>query len=205
VVTRRTSDERALWLGRHVLPHEASLRAWLATRAPAGLDVDDIIQETYTRLVAAERVDQIRDPRTYAFQTAKSVIVSHVRRARVVRIDCVPRLERIEEADHLASPELIAVDRDELSRLATAIAALPEPARTVFRLRRVQGVSQRDIAAQTGLTESAVEHLIGRALFALRRQFDRPARRRDEPLPAAGSLLLQKSGHAVEEARSSRV
>ena len=40
------SDERAIWLGRQVLPHEPSLRAWLSRRRLGGLDVDDIIQET---------------------------------------------------------------------------------------------------------------------------------------------------------------
>ena len=46
------SDERAIWLGRHVLPHEPALRAWLRRRRLGGLEIDDIIQETYTRLVA---------------------------------------------------------------------------------------------------------------------------------------------------------
>ena len=46
------SDERAIWLGRHVLPHEPALRAWLRRRRLDGLEIDDVIQETYTRLVA---------------------------------------------------------------------------------------------------------------------------------------------------------
>jgi RNA polymerase sigma-70 factor (ECF subfamily) len=40
------SDERALWLGRHVLPHEPQLRAWLRRRSLGGLEVEDVTQKT---------------------------------------------------------------------------------------------------------------------------------------------------------------
>src|SRR6185437_9749366 len=77
------SDERAIWLGRHVLPHEAALRAWLRRRRLEGLEIDDVIQETYTRLIAAESVAHIRDAKSYAFQIAGSVVVDHLRRMKV--------------------------------------------------------------------------------------------------------------------------
>ncbi len=68
------TDERAIWLGRHVLPHEAALRHWLRGRRLGGLDADDVVQETYARLIAAESVAHIRNARTYMFQTAGSVV-----------------------------------------------------------------------------------------------------------------------------------
>ncbi len=169
------SDERSIWLGRSVLPHESALRAWLQRRAPPDLDVDDIIQETYTRLISIDRVDQIKDPRSYAFQVAKSVIFSHVRRGKIVSIANVPQLDHFEETETATSPERTAVYRDELVRLVRAIAGLPEPARSVFRLRRVHEKSQKEIAAELGLSEGAVERHMGHALFSLRRLFDRPA------------------------------
>lgn len=164
-------DERAIWLGRYVLPHEGELRGWLQRRAPAGLDVDDIIQETYTRLVAADRIDQIKDPRTYAFQVAKSVILTHIRRTKIVRITAIEHIEEI-GVDWVA-PEQTVAFRDELERLAEAISGLPEPAGTVFRLRRIHNLSQKEVAAELGLSEGSVEHFMGNALFALRRLFDR--------------------------------
>ncbi|MFZ0609624.1 MAG: sigma-70 family RNA polymerase sigma factor, partial [Xanthobacteraceae bacterium] len=149
-------DQRAIWLGRYVLPHESALRGWLRRRAPVGLEVDDIIQETYTRLVAAESVDQIKDPRTYTFQTAKSVILSHIRRAKIVRITAIEHIDDV-GVDWVA-PEQTVVSCDELARLAEAIAALPEPAGSVFRLRRVHNMSQKEVAAELGLSEGSVEH-----------------------------------------------
>ena len=150
-------DERAIWLGRHVLPHEPQLRTWLKRRRLDGLDVDDVIQETYTRLIAAESVAHVLDPKNYAFQTAGSVVIDHLRRMKVVSISSVPDLDYLEVVSDDPSPERQVIDRDELQRLARAIAALPAKVREVFTLRRVYGLSQREVAAKMGLSESTVE------------------------------------------------
>src|SRR5690606_11341397 len=89
------SDDRAIWLARHVLPHEPALRAWLARWRLEDLLVDDIVQETYSVLAAREAVDDIRNPRSYFFQTARSIILMHLRRSRVVSIRAVEDLERM--------------------------------------------------------------------------------------------------------------
>jgi RNA polymerase sigma-70 factor (ECF subfamily) len=151
------SDERAIWLGRHVLPHEAALRAWLKRRNLGGLEIDDVIQETYTRLFQAESVAHIQDARNYAFQVAGSVVIDHLRRMKVVPIVSVPGLEYLEVDSQEPSPERQVIDRDELTRLAGMIARLPGKIRDVFTLRRVHGLSQREVAARLRLAESTVE------------------------------------------------
>lgn len=162
----RASDERALWLSRHVLKHEPALRAWLGRRRIAGLEIDDIVQETYARLIAVESVAGIGNVKTYMFQTAYSVLVSHVRRARVVAFETVADLEHL-GATRDVSPEDQVIDRDELNRLARAIATLPGKIRDVFILRRVNGLSQRDVACELGLSESTVEKHMSRGIYLL--------------------------------------
>jgi len=162
----RASDERALWLSRHVLKHEPALRAWLGRRRIAGLEVDDVVQETYARLIALESVDGIGNVKNYMFQTAYSVLVSHVRRARIVAFETVTDLEQLGSTRDV-SPEDQVIDRDELNRLARAIAGLPGKVRDVFVLRRVNGLSQRDVARELGLSESTVEKHMSRSLYLL--------------------------------------
>jgi RNA polymerase sigma factor (sigma-70 family) len=164
-------DARALWLGRNVLPHEPELRAWLCGRRVAGLDVDDIIQETYSRLLLADSVDHIRNPRAYAFQTAASVMIDHMRRMKVVPITSVANLEELQAACDLPSPERQVIDRQELYRLARAIAGLPEKVREVFRLRRIEGLSQREVAQRIGISENTVEKHMSRGLLLLLQAF----------------------------------
>jgi RNA polymerase sigma-70 factor (ECF subfamily) len=161
------SDERALWLGRHVLPHEPQLRAWLRRRSLGGLEVEDVIQETYTRLVAAESVAHIHDAKNYAFQVAGSVVIDHLRRMKVVPISSVPDLDYLEVVSEEPSPERQVIDRDELNRLAQMIASLPGKVRDVFTLRRVHGLSQREVARRLGLAESTVEKHMARGFLIM--------------------------------------
>jgi RNA polymerase sigma-70 factor (ECF subfamily) len=161
------SDDRALWLGRHVLPHEPSLRTWLKRRRLQGLEVDDIIQETYSRLIGADSVAHVLDAKSYTFQTASSVVIDHLRRMKVVSIASVPDLEALEIRSEDPSPERQAIDRAELHRLAVAIAALPVRVREVFTLRRIHGLSQREVADKMGIAESTVEKHMSRGFLIM--------------------------------------
>lgn len=159
--------ERTRWFLRQILPHEPSLRRWLGRRQSTGIDVDDIIQEAYAVLYERPAVDDIRFPRAYLFQIANSLVVRHVRRARVVSIQAVETLELLDFAEDAATPEQHAVDRDELRQLAKAIAAMPDQTRQAFILRRIHGLSQRDIAARMRLSENTVEKHIARGIRCL--------------------------------------
>jgi len=165
--------ERTYWFARTILPHEPALRTWLATRPVAGIEADDVIQETYTIFSQMDRVDTIRHPRAYLFQVARSVITRHVRQSRVVSIQTVEDLERMNRPDDAASPEQVAIDRDELRELARAIAAMPGKTREAFILRRVEGLSQKEIAARMRITENTVETHIGRGIRFLADWFGR--------------------------------
>jgi len=165
------SDERAIWLGRQVLPHEPALRAWLRRRRLGGLDVDDIIQETYSRLMTAESVQHVHDARSYTFQVAGSVVIDQLRRMKVVSIASLPDFDYLEVVSDEPSPERQVIDRDELHRLAGMIARLPGRIREVFTLRRVYGLSQREVAEKMGIAESTVEKHMARGFLLMLEQF----------------------------------
>ena len=161
------SNERSRWLARNVLPHEPALRAWLRRREVAGLETDDIIQETYAVLAAAGSVDHIASPRAYAFQTAHSLILRHLRRARVVRIESLGDVESLSPVVDEPSPERECAARQELRQVSELIAGLPAKCREAFTLRKVTGLSQREVAQRMDISESTVEKHIGRALRTL--------------------------------------
>src|ERR1700748_2086643 len=100
-MTNIVSDGRAAWLAQNVLPHEPSLRAWLSRRKVFDLEVDDIVQETYAKLAALPAVEGIREPRSYMFQTANSIILGHLRRSRIVSISAAADLDHF----GIAAPE----------------------------------------------------------------------------------------------------
>jgi RNA polymerase sigma factor (sigma-70 family) len=193
--------ERTRWFLRTILPHEAALRGWLSRAAPAGVDPDDVIQESYTILAELETVDAIRHPRAYLFQVARSVIMRHVRRARIVPIHTVDDLERLEQPENAASPEQHAIDRDELRQLALAIAAMPLKTREAFILRRVRDMPQREIAARMRISENTVETHISRGILFLMDWFGRGGNRRSQTSTTLEAEIASINGRARNQSR----
>lgn len=193
--------ERARWFLRNILPHEPVLRGWLSRSTLSGIDPSDIIQEAYTILAELETVDTIRHPRAYLFQVARSVIARHVRRARIVPIHAVDDLEQLDHSDGGASPEQYAVDRDELRQLARAIAAMPAKTREAFVLRRVEGLSQREIAARMRITENTVETHISRGVLFLIDWFGGSGKKRSQTSRNIESKSAPVDGRARYQSR----
>jgi RNA polymerase sigma factor (sigma-70 family) len=184
--------ERALWLARNVLPHEPMLRAWLQKRLVPGIDPDDIVQETYARLSLLESVDDIREVRGYLVRTAHSAMIDLLRRSQVVPINSLARLEDLDTALDELDPETIALDRDELGRLAIAIAQLPARTGEVFTLRRVHGLSQREVAERLGIAESTVEKLMSKGFHRLSALFGRGGKSDDAASNKGGHVGATK-------------
>lgn len=165
---------RSRWLAAHVLPHEPAMRAWIRrTTQISDTDIDDIVQETYAILAKLESVEAIRDPKTYAFQVARSVFLQGLRRSKIVPIGSIADLAALGDADDAPSPEQHTHGKRELERVEAAIQDMPTQVRKVFWLRRVDGLSQRETAKQLGLAEHTVEKYSARGLKFLLAQFGR--------------------------------
>ncbi|KAA9008554.1 MULTISPECIES: sigma-70 family RNA polymerase sigma factor [Sphingobium] len=173
-------QHRAAWLGRHIFPHEAAVRQWLARRPSGwGMDVDDIIQESYAILAGLERIDHIVSPRNYFFEVAKSVVLRSLRRSRVVMIDAPAHAEILEVPEPAPDQERLLSDRQELEQVAAFIDRLPDRCREVFVLRKLRGFSQKDVARDLGIAESTVEKHMVKALASLTNAFGRGGNRRN--------------------------
>lgn len=161
--------ERNAWLAAHVLPQEAWIRRAIARQAAScGVEVDDVIQESYAILARLPSVESIAVPHRYTVQVARSVLLQHIRRARIVSIDAVADLDAATDAP---TPEDHLFGRHELARVAAAIEEMPEDIRQAFWMRRVEGVSQREIAARLGVPESTIEKRISRGIKMLAARF----------------------------------
>lgn len=155
-----TSDRKRIvrWVASEIMPHEASVRAWLRRSRVPSEEIDDLIQEAYCKLVGLECVDQIENPDGYFFQTVRNLLADKIRRAKIVRIETVMEIETLGVCSDEPTPESAAASRRELARVQALIMNLPERCRRVFELRKVEGVSQREIARRLGISESAVEN-----------------------------------------------
>jgi RNA polymerase sigma factor (sigma-70 family) len=165
--------ERGMWLARNVLPHESAIRARLRGRYMAHLDIDDIIQEMYTRILSVPSLETIRHPRQYAIQTAKSIIIDQIRRSRVVTIALAGNLEQLDFPDPEVSVERHLEFQDEIQEVANALAMLPKRPRETLILRRIEKLSAKETARRLNISERTVEDHMTRALCLLMEVFGR--------------------------------
>ena len=174
-------EQRRAWFRREILPLEPELRGYIRRLTNDPSATEDLLHDTFARIIAAEGWREIDSPAGFAIRTARNVVYDGLRRQQVVSIEFVADVGSLGLVDETADPEQTLVARDELRRLRAIVEALPAQQRRVFTLRKVYGMSPQAIAERLGLSVSTVEkHLVK----AVRGCADALARE-DEP-PAAG-------------------
>ena len=139
------------WVGRHILPHERPLRAWLRGAFPT-IDVDDVVQESYCRIATLTRVEHIDDPRRYLFRTATNLAFDHFRETKRER---GRELVVIDEGAH-ESADL----RHDMMR---TFAELKPRERALLWLAHVEESDHVEIAEALGVKTKSVKVLLFRA------------------------------------------
>jgi RNA polymerase sigma factor (sigma-70 family) len=190
--------ERAHWLARNILPHEPAIRAWLNRGYLYGLDIDDVIQEMYAKIISLETPEAIRYPKRYAFQTANSIVIDHMRRSRIVSIRAAGDLEQLDVPAPDANPQEQMEFREEIQQIATALATLPETCRETLILRRVEGLSQRETARRLGISEKTVENHMARGVWLLMSLFGRGGKQSTYSSKVAKQVQLENDGKTVQ-------
>ncbi len=155
------------WFVAHILVHEPALTRFLRRTWRRAEEVADLRQEIYARVYEHAREERPRSPKSFLFSAARHLLADKIRRGRIVSIDYTQDLEGLNVLIDEISPEHRLTARQELSRLATAFAALPENCQEVLWLRRVEGLSQREAALRLGMNEGTLESHMVRGLRAL--------------------------------------
>ncbi len=160
--------EQAQWFAENVQPHESSLRTYLRHRFPGHPDIDDLVQETYARLLQAREHSGVHSPKSFLFTTARNAALDFSRRRKIVAIDGLAEIELLPVLeDRPGVAESVAHDQ-ELQLLAQAIQALPPRCRHVLTLRKIYSLSHREIAQKLGISEHTVNAQIAIGVLRLR-------------------------------------
>jgi RNA polymerase sigma-70 factor (ECF subfamily) len=134
-------------------------------------EADDLVQEVFLRIVKRGSCDQLQSLDGYIFQTASSVLKDRSRRRRTRHSDRHVSFEPEVHSGMTAGPDSLLLSRETLLEVSRVLLELPENTRQVFVLRRLEEMPYREIALRLGISVSAVEkhmlravrHLIARA------------------------------------------
>lgn len=150
----------------------AALERYFARRIGSRPDVDDLVQEVFERLMRRGAVDNGEQVDGYVFTTASSVLTDRHRRAQARREHLHQPFCPDAHAEADFSPEHVLSHRERLQRVAAILSELPERTRAVFVLRRLEGMRYGDIADRLGISISATEKHMQRAMVHIAGRMD---------------------------------
>ncbi len=129
-------------------------------------NVEDIVQETFLRAYEAAARQTIRHPRSFMLATAKNLALNHIEKADERLTEPVGGLGEIDGycGDAAVDAAVDFESRERFLAFCRAVQRLPLQCRRVFILKRVYGLSQRDIAERLGISENTVEKQVGKGL-----------------------------------------
>lgn len=157
-------SEQSRWFAEEVQPHEPALRSYLRATFPSLPDIDDLVQESYARLIRAKQAGRISYARAFLFTTARNAALDIFRRRQVVAIDAIGDLSDLPVLVETPDAAETVSKQQELELLAEAVRGLPERCRQVLTLRLLYGLPQKDIAAQLRISEHTVKAQLAKGM-----------------------------------------
>lgn len=158
------------------LTHRAQLLRFLAAHG-AGDAAEDLLQELWLRIAAAPD-GPIGQPLSYIYRAANNLMLDrHRSRQQAEKRDTAwtESMTTVPGASDAPSGERVLIAREQLAQALQALDRLGPRVAAIFRRHRIDGVSQRDIAREMGVSLSTVEsdlRLAYRAMIDVRRRFD---------------------------------
>ncbi len=163
----------------HYLNERRSLLKLFMAKTRCREMAEDLVQDIALRLVALTTAElrRIEQPIAYLYQIGRNLWLDRLRGdSRSARRDkawqdtCSDRLYG-ESVCATPDPEAALAVRQKAERLEAQLAAMPPKRREAFRLHRLEGLSQSEVAARTGQSRSAVEKHVSGATAAMHLAF----------------------------------
>lgn len=150
---------------------EARLRPYVARRVASPADIDDVIQEVFTRMHRG--LASLRDGERFGgwvYAIAARAIADHARSRARHPIAAAPVVEAAADEREGSHDEELQEGLAEC--VALFVARLPSPYREAVTLTELQGLSQREAAGLLGISVSGMKSRVQRGREKIRAMFE---------------------------------
>lgn len=151
---------------RSFLENERGIKRYLSRFLPRAQDVDDLAQETFLRAFAQGGAG-VNNPRAFLYRIAHNLALNERDRMAnriTTSMEDSPDPAVLGAGDQVSVEETVE-GRRKMTIFAEAISALPPQCRQVFILRKIHGLSQKEVALKLGLSVSTVEKHLATGLL----------------------------------------
>lgn len=160
-------DELKRWFCREVLPLEPALTRFLRRNWRSEGDIAEFRQDVYARVLAAAAQRRPTQAKAFLFAAARNHLINAARRAAIVSFELVADLESAAAVVDEVTPERQATARETLRRVQQGLERLPPRCREVVVLKKIEGLSQQEIAVRLDITVHTVEQQLMYGMRAL--------------------------------------
>jgi RNA polymerase sigma-70 factor, ECF subfamily len=143
---------------------------YVAYRVPSVADAEDVVAETFIKVVEGLRTFEYRGEGSFAawvFRIAYSHVSQFYRQRTHLSFDELPDMP-----SGYLSPDQALQEREQFARLAGLIAELPPRRQEIVTLKFFGGLRNQEIAQVLGLDERTVASHLCRALDDLRKKYE---------------------------------
>lgn len=138
-----------------------ALARWLIQKYISPDEVEDVLQEAFLKTYAMSSRRKINSPKAYLFMTARNIVFKQFKKnARMANLD----ISNVDIDSGEIGLEDALLERERFSKFLQAIDSLPHQCRTVFIMRKFNGLSIRIIAQELGISPKTVENHMTKAL-----------------------------------------
>tara|TARA_R110001583_G_scaffold148296_1_gene300224 strand:- start:5705 stop:6364 length:660 start_codon:yes stop_codon:yes gene_type:complete len=170
VISKQSSQEKTKNKSESILNVftrcKSSLKYFISGYVINSQDVDDVCQETFLRTYKSSLEHDIKTPKSFMFKVAKNLIFSDFRRASTQLNEYVEDIDLVDNQLELDDLESNTLAHEKLGVMCEAIAGLPNKCRQVVVMRKVYGMTTKDIAKRMNISPITVSNYITKGMCA---------------------------------------
>jgi RNA polymerase sigma-70 factor (ECF subfamily) len=155
-------DGRSALIGLY-LERRTDLVRFFTVRLRSAAAAEDLVQDIYVRLSGMDQSAQIQNPMAYLYRLGSNLMLDKLRGERRAAhrdgawLDSQTTRVGIHEISAEPSAETALAARQRLGLLTQALTELGPQTQRVFRMHKFEGLSHPQVAAELGISRSAVE------------------------------------------------
>jgi len=146
--------------------HHSALKRFIARYLNNHHDIEDVAQESFLRAFRAGMDYKVEQPKSFLFRIAKNVAISELRLKSRQITDYIEDQVGEDALNNQWSLEDDAIARERLATQCDAVALLAPQCRRVYILRKVHGMTHKEIAERLNISTKTVEKHLYKGIAA---------------------------------------
>ena len=158
-------EDNAVAISSAFMENESAIKRFLRRFFSVSHDVEEVSQETFLKAFQAAKSREIEQPKAFLFGVARNIALKRLSKNARAIVEFVEDSQSCGDIADEVSLEDALESRQRMLIFAEAVSTLPAQCQRVFIMKKVYGLSHKEIAARLKISVSTVEKHVANGLF----------------------------------------